>query len=105
MEVLRRYTNRSDLLSDYARVQERVNQSPTSDNPDDNPELAVTGRNPRARLLSNRLTDADLQQLLSDYRSGVTGRELAARYNISRSSVKTILREHSARGKDQGKAA
>jgi hypothetical protein len=101
VEAVRRYTNRSDLLSNYAQVREHVGKASTGSDPEDDPELVPTGNHPRARLLGNRLTDVDVQTLVSDYQAGTTGRELAARYNISRSSVKNILREHGARRKDQ----
>lgn len=100
METLRRYSNRSDLLNDYARVHERAGQGSTESEPDD-PELVAKGRRPRDHLLSNRLSETDVQAIISEYRSGVTGRELSTKYNISAGSLKKILRVHGARRKDQ----
>lgn len=52
----------------------------------------VPHRHRRWRLL-DRLGEQVIRQLVTDSRSGVTKPELVARYHISRSSVKRILKQ------------
>ncbi|MGH3808287.1 MAG: hypothetical protein ACRDRU_17020 [Pseudonocardiaceae bacterium] len=46
---------------------------------------------------SDRLSEADLCSLVSGYLVGLTARELAERFKISKSSVKRLLRERGIR--------
>jgi DNA-binding transcriptional regulator LsrR (DeoR family) len=41
-----------------------------------------------------RLDEQLVQQLLADYQAGSTGRELAERYGLARSTVIGLLRQH-----------
>jgi predicted DNA binding protein len=89
------YSKRSDLLSELVSAVERlqVKDSRTAD----------TGRSvrseqaPRVWRISDRLTEADIRSLVSSYRAGTTARELAEQFEISKSSVKQILRERGIR--------
>jgi DNA-binding transcriptional regulator LsrR (DeoR family) len=47
--------------------------------------------------VSDRLSEADLYGLVCGYRAGTTARELAEQFNISKSSVKRLLRERGVR--------
>jgi transposase len=47
--------------------------------------------------VSDRLSETDLCSLVSGYRAGTTARELAEQFNISKSSVKRLLREQGIR--------
>lgn len=49
------------------------------------------------RPLRKRLAPKDRQRLIADYLDGALQKDLATRYNIGLSSVKTILREAGAR--------
>ena len=49
------------------------------------------------RPLRHRLGDANIEQLVEQYRLGATGAQLAARFGISLSSVKRLLNERGAR--------
>lgn len=46
------------------------------------------------RRVTFRLDDELLQQLLTEYQAGCTGRELAERYGLARTTVIGLLREH-----------
>jgi transposase len=48
---------------------------------------------PRVHALDRRLSAETLRQLLSDYQAGVSANQLAVRYQLSRSSVRRLLRE------------
>lgn len=49
---------------------------------------------PAPRRLDIRLDEARLQQLLADYQAGSTGRQLAERYSLARSTVISLIRNH-----------
>lgn len=48
---------------------------------------------PRVHAIDRRLSPDVLQQFLGDYRAGVSANQLAGRYQLSRSSVRRLLRE------------
>ncbi|WP_390623907.1 helix-turn-helix domain-containing protein [Fodinicola feengrottensis] len=58
---------------------------------------------PRVWRISDRLDEAAVSTLIASYRSGVTAVELAKRFDISKSSVKRILRERSVRRRALGR--
>lgn len=49
---------------------------------------------PAPRRLDVRLSEPVVQQLLADYQAGSTGRQLAERYELARSTVISLLRKH-----------
>jgi hypothetical protein len=48
---------------------------------------------PRVHAIDRRLSPETLQQLLGDYRAGVSANQLGDRYQLSRSSIHRLLRE------------
>ena len=48
---------------------------------------------PRVHAIQRRLSQEIREQLLADYQSGVSAKQLASRYRLSRSSIRTVLRE------------
>ena len=51
----------------------------------------------RPWLLKHRLTSADVDEIVVGFRSGATGRDLAARFNVGLTSIRRLLREAAAR--------
>ena len=47
------------------------------------------------RRATRRLSEAELQDLVSTYQGGATGRELAERYGLARSTMIKLLKERS----------
>jgi hypothetical protein len=41
--------------------------------------------------LEQRMTEAEIEQLVADYQAGLTGRHFAARYGLARSTVIELL--------------
>jgi len=90
VELIAHYSNTPELLSDLRRTVEAVTTVIVEDD-----ELDVTTTAPTDRLwkLKDRLSSGDISQLIESFKSGTTIPELVTRYGISRSSVKTLLRQ------------
>jgi hypothetical protein len=83
VEVLGRYSKEVQQL----RATRRLLAVSEKTWPDREPLKVVAGR----RVLF-RLSDADVEQLIGEYTAGSTGRELAERYDVARSTVIQILK-------------
>ena len=96
MELLRRYSNREDLLKPLVSVLERINEDlPASQ--EEAQLVSADGPTSRAWHVSDRLLPTDVKTLGASYLAGSTIRVLAEQYGISTSSVKRLLREQGAR--------
>lgn len=95
MDLLIAYSKRLDLLSELVGAVERVRVE-DGERPETGRSVR-SGQAPRVWRVSDRLDEADLCNLVSGYRAGTTARELAEQFNISKSSVKRLLREHGIR--------
>ncbi|WP_130348430.1 hypothetical protein [Herbihabitans rhizosphaerae] len=89
------YSNRSDLLVDLLKAVDRLQRAGAA--PVSERRSVRCERVPRVWRVRDRLSEADVRELVSAYLSGVTARELADRFAIGLSSVKRLLREHGAR--------
>ena len=95
MDLLRRYSNRSDLLIRLRETCQLADEQGFYERLA--PALTVSARPVKAWRVRDRLTDDDVQALIADFLAGVIKRELAERYEVSLSTVKNILRKHGAR--------
>jgi len=86
VEVLRRYSNRGDLVKSVQTVLRRIEEADQTDEPG----VLSTGRD--GGPVRKRLSEADLAELVASFRAGTPKHELAARYGVSLSSVKRVLR-------------
>lgn len=89
------YSKRVDLLSVLVGAVERIRIR-------DGGEAGVRGsvrsdRAPRPWRVGDRLSEADVGGMVSSYQAGMTARELAEHFKISKSSVKRLLRERGVR--------
>jgi Helix-turn-helix domain of resolvase len=91
VDLLRAYSKHSDLLFELVSKVDRlqVKDARTADAD----RSVCSEQAPRVWRISDRLTEADIDSIVSSYRAGTTARELAELYKISKSSVKQILRE------------
>lgn len=48
---------------------------------------------PRIHAIQRRLSQEVREQLLADYQAGISAKQLASRYQLSRSSIRVVLRE------------
>jgi hypothetical protein len=89
VEVLRRYSNSLDLLKRVQDVLRRIEENDQTDEPG----VHSTGRGGGLVPVRERLSEADLSELVASFQAGTPKQELAARYGISLSSVKRVLRK------------
>lgn len=87
VEVLRRYSNFSDLVKRVQEVLRRIEENDQGDEPG----VCSTGRGGGLAPVRERLGEAGLAELVTSFRGGTPKHELAARYGISLSSVKRVL--------------
>lgn len=95
VDLIRAYSNRSDLLDDLERAVRqlaRVSKEPR----EERQSVGSTGRVGRVWAMSERLGKDAINEIIRGYEAGVIQVELAERAGISLSSVKRILRRYRA---------
>jgi hypothetical protein len=95
VELVRRYSNRADLHERLAAAVRTVTRRANDDQ--EAHDGVDSGRAPRVWRVRDRLTDADIEQLIAEFLAGTPKRVLAERYVISIGTVKNILRKHGVR--------
>ena len=93
MEVLRRYSNLSDLVKSVQSLLKRIDENDQADEPG----VYSTGRGGGIVPVRERLSEADQGELVAGFRAGTPKHKLAMRYGISLSSAKRVLRKHNVR--------
>jgi DNA-directed RNA polymerase specialized sigma24 family protein len=89
VEVLRRYSNRRDLVKSVQEVLRRIEEGDQADDPG----VESTGRGGRdVTPVRERLGEDKFRELVECRRSGMLLQEIATRYGISLSSVKRVVR-------------
>jgi hypothetical protein len=89
VEVLRRYSNRPDLLGPLLEVLRRIEHRDKEDEPG-----GVESREPCAVRPSDRLSEADVRRIIDRFRAGEPKHRLAAEHDMSLSTMKRLLRRH-----------
>jgi hypothetical protein len=89
VEVLRRYSNRPDLLGPVLDVLRRA----TDGDKTDEPGVHSTGRGGGPAPIRARLSDADLHEIVERFGAGMPKHKLAADYRMSLSTLKRLLRK------------
>ena len=88
VEVLRRYSNLPDLVKSVQKVLRRIEEGDQTDEPG----VCSTGQGGVLAPVRVRLSETELGELVASFRDGTPKHDLAARYRISVSSVKRVLR-------------
>jgi hypothetical protein len=94
VELLRRYSDRPDVVGPLIRAWQEIN------NPADNHNRTVTtinGRTASPGYVRHRLSETDVAGLIEAYRSGTTAKTLAERYDVHYTTTKKKLRKHGVR--------
>lgn len=95
MDLLGSYSKRVDLVSELVNAVERLR---SSDDLGSASAVSVRSEQPaRVWRVSDRLSDTDVCGLVTRYRAGETADTLAKQFEISKSSVKRLLREQGVR--------
>jgi DNA invertase Pin-like site-specific DNA recombinase len=102
VEVVRRYSNRSDLLEQLRKMAMIMADRGRYGEAGMTVEINTASAN-RSRRLRDRLSPEDHQTIIDLYRSGTRVRQIAEKFSVSLRSVKRLLREHGIRR--EGRAA
>ncbi len=95
MDLVSAYSKRSDLLVDLDRV---VQQLGHADGDISSRSVQSIGRVGRAHGLQERLTNADMRQIILSFQDGTPRYTIVTQYGISVSSVGRLLRKWRADG-------
>ncbi len=88
MELLGRYSRESGLHQKLDRAWQHAQTIPTKDLTLLPPPVV------RPRQLSRRLSAEQITNMITDYQAGLSSRQVADRYDISKQSALKILRQH-----------
>lgn len=100
VELISRYSNRSDLQK---RLEETHNRVPRKQVQDQELSREAVGSRPtlRVRRVCDRVSSEAIRDLIERHQAGATARELATEFKIGATSIKKLLREHRARRRDR----
>jgi hypothetical protein len=89
VEVMSRYSNRPDLLGPLLDLLRRIAEGDREDEPG-----GVESREGGSLRPSDRLSEADVCEIMARFGAGTAKHKLAAEYGISLSTVKRLLRRY-----------
>lgn len=93
-DLLTPYSKRTDLLSDLQEALRQLQQAATDDRPPSVRSVHSPDRKHRVWALSDRLTEVQIQEIVTAFEAGTAKHKLAAAYGISESSVKRLPRRY-----------
>lgn len=94
VDLLRRHSNRPDLLGPLVSVLRRA-LDPVGDGQET--VTTIAGRTASPDYVRQILTEQDITNLIEAYRSGTTAKALAEQYGVHTSTIKKNLRKHGIR--------
>ena len=100
MELLRRYSNRPELVKPLRAVLKRLSAEDGTDASSAGSEPASTSSPSSPWRLRERLTEAQIEQLIAEYHAGATIKAVAAHYGLGTTTIKRLLRQRRARRVD-----
>jgi hypothetical protein len=94
VELLRRYSNRPELVGPLVSVMEKINNSTSDCN-----EIVtnVNGRTASPHYIRTVLTDDQITEIIASYKAGTTAKILAERHGVHYTTIKKKLRMHGVR--------
>lgn len=95
------YSKRGDLAVDLRKLTDQLTCACRDEQPEQQQSVQTVGGTRRTDLLEDRLSQADIRELVSAFQSGTPKWKLAEQYGISLSSVKRVLRKHGTRRQDK----
>jgi DNA-directed RNA polymerase specialized sigma24 family protein len=100
VDLLTSYSKRTDLLSDLQEALRQLRQATTDDAPPSVRSVRSPDRKHRTWALSDRLTEVQIQEIVTAFEAGTAKHKLASVYGISESSVKRLLRRCLSKPRD-----
>lgn len=94
VELLRRYSNRPDLVGPLVDVLRRINDA---DQDGHETVTTIEGRTASPDYMRQIFTEQDIAELVDAYQSGTTATALAERYGVHTSTIKKKLRKQGVR--------
>ena len=96
MDLVLAYSKHPDVLADLDHVVRQLETGLAEPAPKA-ASVRSSGRVARVWALTDRLSDAQVHELVAAFRAGTPQHKLAAKHSISLSSVKRLLRQHGGR--------
>jgi hypothetical protein len=96
VELLRRYSNQPQLTKSLVSLLQLVAIEPSAA-AEPQPLVSADGSGSPRQTLATLMSAADVQAMVKSYLSGRKIVELAVDFDVSDSSIKRLLRQHSAR--------
>lgn len=94
MDLIGSYSNRQDLADALVSAVQQLRKA--QEQPIE-PALSVrSAKSPGQWRIGDRLSEADLEQLLAAFTAGMSKKKLAERYGISRGSVRRLIERYGA---------
>ena len=98
--VIRRYSNRPDLLEQLRKVDVILSDRGRDGEVRAGVEIVTPRSVVRSRRLRDRFSSEGLQAMIDLYRSGATAKVVAEKFSVSLQSVKRLLHQHGVRRED-----
>jgi hypothetical protein len=95
VDLIRAYSNRRDLADALVSTVQQLRQAQTQSNGTAY-SVRSTPLSTRQWRVGDRMSEAEIEQLVAAFTAGTSKRKLAERYGISESSVKRLVRQHGA---------
>ena len=95
MELLRRYSNRPELVGPLVRAWQEIN-NPVNDH-NEMVTNNLQGRTASPHYARTVLTEAQLVEIITAYKAGSTAKILADCYGVHVTTIKKKLRKHGVR--------
>jgi DNA invertase Pin-like site-specific DNA recombinase len=85
VEIIERYSNLGDLRKQLVRLARELAKQP--------PQEQTPRSQPRVHKLERRLAPEVLEQLVADYRAGMSANQLMRSYHLGKGTVLRVLHE------------
>ena len=96
VELLRRYSNRAELIKPLGAVLKRLSAYDSADASPEGSEPTRTSAPSEPWRLRDRLSEAQIEQLITEYHGGATIKEVAVRFGLGTTTIKRLLRQRRA---------
>ena len=96
VDLIGSYSNRQDLADALVSALSQLRKAQAQ--PSDVALSVRSAKSPRQWRIGDRLSDADVQELIAAFTAGTSKKKLAERHGISRASVRRLVEQRGAPG-------